>query len=112
MPRNGTPACDALDQRLAYTQRIQRAHHLAEMAHAGKQDLGRRQQARGIAHQGVLAAEFAERVLHAAQIARAVIEDGDHNSPLVDGSWSFRRASLEQANFMARAKHLKMASSL
>src|SRR4029077_20432968 len=67
---------------------------------------------RGIAHESVVTAEFAEGVLHAAQIACAVIEDGNHNSPLVEGSWSFRRASLEQANFMARAKHLKMASSL
>src|ERR1035438_8776714 len=40
------------------------------------------------------------------------MENGDHKRPFVDGSWSFRRASLEQANFMARAKHLKMASSL
>ncbi len=69
-------------------------------------------QARGIAHQRVLAADLAERVLHATQIARAVIEDGDHSSPLVDGNWSFSRASFEQAYFMARAKHLKMASIL
>ena len=30
----------------------------------------------------------------------------------MDGSWSFSRASLEQAYFMARAKHLKIASIL
>jgi hypothetical protein len=36
----------------------------------------------------------------------------NHKRPFVDGSWSFNRASLEQAYFMARAKHLKMASSL
>jgi hypothetical protein len=30
----------------------------------------------------------------------------------VDGNWSFKRASREQAYFMARAKHLNMASIL
>src|SRR5260370_25859022 len=82
------------------------------MAYAGEQNLGGREQAGGVAHQGVLAAEFTEGVLHAAQVAGAVVEDGNHKSPLVEGSWSLRRASLEQANLMARAKHFKMASSL
>jgi cobalamin biosynthesis protein CobT len=56
------------------------------MADAGKQNFGSREQSRSIAHQRVLAAQFAEGVLHAAQIARAVIEDGNHNRPLVEGS--------------------------
>ena len=77
---------DAFDQGFAYAQRVQGAHHLAEMAYSGEQDFGGGAQAVGIADQGVLAAEFAERVLHAAQIAGAVIEDGNHNSPLVEGS--------------------------
>ena len=42
------------------------------------------------------------------QVAGAVIEDGDHRSPFVEGSWSLRRASLEQAYFMARAKHIEV----
>src|ERR1039458_982345 len=63
----GHAALDAIDQRLATMQAMERAHHLAEMSHAGKQDFGGDKQAGGIAHQSVLAAEFAERVLHAAQ---------------------------------------------
>src|ERR1019366_1932369 len=103
---------DALQKRLPDRQRIQGAHHLSEMAHARQNDLGRRAQAFGIPDQCVLRAQLAQRILHRPQVARAVIEDRNHRSPLVEGSWSFKRASLEQAYFMARAKHLKTASIL
>src|ERR1017187_653322 len=84
--QKGHAGLHAPDQGFAYIEGIQSAHHLAEMSHAGKQNLGGREQSRSIAHQRVLAAQFAERVLHAAQVAGAVIEDGNHNSPLVEGS--------------------------
>src|ERR1035437_377288 len=108
----GHAGLNAFDQRRAHAQRIQGAHHLAEMAHSGENDFGSSREAGGVVDNGVVAAQFAKGVLHAAQIARAVIEDGNHKSSLVEGSCPLRRASLEQANFMARAKHLKMASSL
>ncbi len=74
--------------------------------------LDARAQSRGVAHDVVFRADRAERVLHGTQVACAVIEDRDHSRPLVDGSSSFSRSSFEQANFIARAKHLKTASIL
>ena len=112
MPRNGTPAA-MRSTSVSRTPSSSSARIIwPKWPTPGSRILVARAQARRIAHQRVLAADFAERVLHAAQIAGAVIEDGDHNSPLVDGSWSFSRASFEHANFMARAKHLKIASIL
>jgi len=49
---------NARDQRLAHAQGIQGAHHLAEVADAGEQNLGGGEQARRIAYQGILAAQF------------------------------------------------------
>ena len=89
MPRKGTPARMRSTSVSRTPQRIEGAHHLAEMAHAGEEDFGGRAQARGIANQRVLAAEFAERVLHAAQVAGAVVEDGDHKQPLGGGQLIF-----------------------
>ena len=40
MPKNGTPARNAFEQRFADAERIERAHHLAEVAHAGEENLG------------------------------------------------------------------------
>src|SRR6202035_1348231 len=57
-------------------------------------------------------AEIVKRFLHRSQIARSVIYDGDHRSPLVLGSMRPRRRSREQATRNARAKALKRASIL
>ena len=86
MPRNGVAFRNALNQRVAHFERIQRAHHLSEMADARQQDLVRLAQTGGIAYQPIFAANLIQRVLHRPQVARAVIEDGDHSSPFVDGS--------------------------
>ena len=76
----GHAGLNALDEGFAYAESVEGAHHLAEVAHAGEQNFGGREQAGGIANQRVLAAEFAEGVLHAAQVAGAVVEDGDHRA--------------------------------
>ena len=113
MPRNGTPARDALEQRFAHAELVERAHHLAEVADAGQDDLrGALRRPAASRTSSYSRADLVQRVLDRPQIAGAVIEDGDHSSPLVEGSWSFSRASFEQAYFMARAKHLKIASIL
>ena len=57
-------------------------------------------------------AEIVERLLHRIQVARAVIHDSDHRSPLVLGSMRPRRRSREHATRRARAKALKSASIL
>src|ERR1043166_2099758 len=83
---------DALEERPAHLERIERAHHLSEVADPGKQDPGGgTKAARGVG-QDVFASQFRQGILHAAQVAGAVIEDRDHNSPFVLGSWSFSRA--------------------
>ena len=83
---------------------IERAHHLAEVAHARQDDLGCAPQPRRTVDQRVRRADLGERVLDRAQIAGAVVEDGDHSSPLVDGNWPRSRLSCEQAYFRARAQ--------
>ena len=112
IPRNGTPARDAFQQRVPHCHSSSARIIWPKWPTPGQDDLRRALQPGGIAHQLVLAADLGQRVLHRAQIAGAVIEDRDHSSPLVDGNWSFSRASFEQAYFMARAKHLKIASIL
>ena len=76
---------------------VQRAHHLPEVADARENDLRRPPNARGVANQFVLRADRAQSVLDRAQIAGAVIENRNHNSPFVDGNCSFSRASFEHA---------------
>ena len=102
---------DALDEGFADPQLVERAHHLAEVADAGQDDFRRGAQS-AASRTSVYSRRSRPGVLDGAQIARAVIEDRDHSSPLVDGNWSFSRASFEQAYFIARAKHLKIASIL
>ena len=86
MPRNGTPARIRSSKRLAHMHRVERPHHLAEVAHARQNDLRRALQARRIAHQFIRRANLSSVFSHRAQIAGAVVEDRDHSSPLVDGS--------------------------
>ena len=81
------------------------------MADAGEHDLGGLAQTFRIADQRVGRADFFERIGDRAQVARAVIENGDHNNPLVEGRSPLRLRSFEQANLRARAKHLKSAST-
>src|SRR5204863_10030406 len=83
-----------------------------EMPHAWQNNFRSFTQTHSVTQQRVTRADLIQRVLDRTQIARAVIEDGDHSSPFVDGSWPRRRLSVEHAYFMARAKHLKMASIL
>ena len=104
---------DAFGQGRPDAHLVERSHQLSEVADAGEDDLRRVLQTLAVAHERVLRADRVERVLHGAQIAGAVVENRNHMSrPLVDGSWSFNRSSVEQAYFSARAKHLKIASIL
>src|SRR5207245_465730 len=69
---------DAVDQGIANSELVERAHHLSEMADAGKEDFRGGAQAFGITYEGVGAAELGEGVLDRAEVAGAVVEDGDH----------------------------------
>ncbi len=91
---------------------IECPQHLPEVPHTRQDHLRSLANARGIAHDPISGPDLLERVGHRSQIARTVIDNRDHRSPFVDGNWSFSRLSFEQANFIARAKHLKIASSL
>src|SRR5438874_2407217 len=98
-PQKRHARLNALDESSPYRQFVERAHHLAEMPDARQHDLRSSTQAIGIADQRVVAANFGESVLDRTQVSGSVVENSDHNSPLVDGSWSFKRASFEHANF-------------
>src|ERR1035438_5773608 len=67
-------------------------------------------QAGGVAHERIRGANLRERVFDRTQVAGAVIQDGDHSSPFVEGNWLRSRRSVAHAYFSARAKHLKNAS--
>src|SRR5690242_6611300 len=88
---------DSLQENVAQPQPVDCLHHLAEMSHAGQNNLLRAAHLTGIAGYGKVRAKFRQRVLHRPDIARAVIDDGGHNKPLVEGSWSFNPSSVEQA---------------
>ena len=86
MPRKGTPRPITFFDGLMHFHHFEGAHHLAEVADAGEDDLGCGAQLFGSVDEPVGSADFGEGVLHAAQVPRPVVDDADHNSPLVDGS--------------------------
>jgi hypothetical protein len=88
---------DTADECVADVHLIERAQHLAEVAHAGQDDFGGAFECGCIAHEFIGCADFVQRVLDGAEVACAVVEDRDHNNPFVEGSWSFSWASMEQA---------------
>src|ERR1039458_3050608 len=66
----------------------------------------------GLVRDRDFSAEIVKRLLYGIQIARAVIHNGDHRSPLVLGSMRPILRSREHATRRARAKALKSASIL
>ena len=77
---------DAVQQSLPHVHLIKSPHHLAKVTHARQNNFRCAPQSFRITDQLVRRADFIQRVLHRPQIARAVIEDRNHRSPLVDGS--------------------------
>ena len=65
----------------------------------------------GVGGRVQVGAEGAKRLAHRRQVARAVVDERDHNRPLVLGSTFARRLSFEQATRSARANALKTAST-
>ena len=89
MPRNGTPARIRSSSASRTCNCVERAHHLAEVAHAGQHDFRRVARNPAASRTSAYSAPIvSQRVLHRTQIARAVIEDGDHSNPFVEGNWS------------------------
>ena len=100
-----------LQQGLAQARAVQRLQR-GKMPHSREHDLVRRCHSLRLVRHHDLGAEIVERLLHRIQVARAVIDDGDHRSPLVLGSMRPRRRSREHATRRARAKALNSASIL
>src|SRR5439155_21741362 len=87
------PAVEAAADRLQQAQRLERAHGVVERAVAGQHDrLGVVDDPRVLGDQRPHA-ETPERLLHAPEIAPAVVDDRDHgySVPLVDGTPAIRR---------------------
>ena len=88
---------DACDERVADVHFVEGAQHLAEVADAWQDDFRRALEPCRIADQLKGCADRIERILHGAEVARAVVKDRDHSNPFVEGSWSLSWASIEQA---------------
>ena len=105
---------DALVQQLVEPERADRLHRLAERAHAREDDQ------RGVADAVVVGrpvgrrADVLERLLDAAEVAHAVVDDRDarHRSPLVDGIAPPASGSIATAWRSARANALNAASTM
>ena len=91
-------------------RRVERARR-AEVADAGHDD--RRRPLEIVRRRGhvQLGADRGERLAHRRQIARLVIDQRDHSSPLVLGSMRASCLSFEQATRSARANALNTAST-
>jgi len=88
---------DAFDKSFAYAKIIQRARGLPEVADSRKNNFICAAKSGRVANQFVLCADRSQGVLDGAEVPSAVIEDADHNNPLVDGNCFFSRLSFEQA---------------
>ena len=113
MPSSGTPR-GALGDQLVEAEPRMRAHRLGEGADAGQHDaVGARGRRRGRRVIAAVGADVLERLLDRAQVAHAVVDDGDPGSslsvPLVDGHLGLL-GSIATAPRSARAKALKLAS--
>ena len=107
-----SPGAYAFDDRIAKSTLVERIHHLPEMSDSGQHHFRRALQTFRRCKNLVGRADLVQRVLHGTEVPRAVIDDGDHSKPFVDGNSFFSRASFEHAYFIARAKHLNTASIL
>src|SRR5262249_30899898 len=103
-------AVERATQRRRQAETLEIGHRIVKRAVAGK-DHGigvvHRVGVRG--HAGVNAAPF-EGLLDRAEIAPAVIDDGDHNVPLVEGRIPAMRGLSRVASASARPTALKTAS--
>ena len=81
MPKNGLPA-QVLEQRRGQLGLVQPGDGVAEGADARQHDLVRLGDAVGIAADLGVVADLLERLLHAAQIGHAVIDNEDILHPL------------------------------
>jgi hypothetical protein len=77
---------NAFEECVTHLERIEGAHDLSEVSYAWQDDLRGASEGRGIANHFHLGADFGQRVLDGAEIARAVIEYRDQSRPFVDGN--------------------------
>src|SRR3954468_20393871 len=77
------------------------------MSNARHNQLVRTRHSFGIAGDNTIVAEAPERLDHRRQIPRAIINDGNHNSPFVLGSMRASARSRTHATRSARANALK-----
>lgn len=77
---------DPFHQGLPHAQAVECPQHLPEVANARQKNAVRFPQRFRRGSQFVRHAQFFQCVLHTAEIACSVIEDGDHSRPFVEGS--------------------------
>src|SRR5690606_12152532 len=94
-------------------------HAIGEGADTGQDNTVRGADAIGVGGdhdlRSALRSRARKRLFGGAQIARAVIDNGDglaHKTPLVEGIWSATRGSISTAFRSARATALKQLSAM
>src|ERR1700722_3432224 len=101
----------ALQQLLAQARVVERLQR-RKVSNSRQHDLVSRSHDLRLGRHHNISAEMVESFFNRIQIARAVIHDSDHRSPLVLGNIRPSRRSREQATRSARAKALNSASIL
>ena len=110
-PHEGFSQADVVKQRLDPAAFSQVVHGVAEGTHTGEDDGGGAAQLLRLRDDPRLVADRLEGLLHAAQVAHAVVDDGDHRVPLVEGT-PLRPSSRAAAIRRASPSPLKMASAM
>src|SRR5262249_48206148 len=108
--KKGLTGCDRLQHSFAQP-RIERLA-ARKVSHTGDQKLFSGGDSDGIGSHFSSGAKMIQCLLDRADIARAVVDNGNHNSPLVLGNIRASCLSREQATRKARAKALKRDSIL
>ena len=108
IPNSGSPDAAAPADRVA--PRGIEPGGRAEVADARHDEAARAPALLGCRRDDEVGAECGERLADRRQIAGAVVDERNHNSPFVLGSILARRASLAHATRRARANALKTAS--
>src|SRR5215467_494903 len=78
--KEGNAGVDAVEEGCADVEGVESAHHLAEVADAGEEDFGGGAEGVRSGGEDVVAVELGEGVLHAAEVAGAIVKDGNHAS--------------------------------
>src|SRR5262249_30563383 len=97
--------------RVAEPEPLEARHRVGESAIPRHHERVGPRHRRGVVGDDDPGGELGERLLHAAEVAPAVVDDRDHNAPLVESTPSMRGLNRD-ASARARPNALKSASAM